>query len=52
MALDVDEFEDESALTVHNWTQLGCSAQARPLGGHKGISLGAHELGPHLFIMP
>ena len=29
-----------------------CSAQARPLGRHKGPSLGAHELGPHSFTMP
>ena len=37
---------------IPDWTQLGCSAQARPLGTHKGPSLGAHELGLHSFTVP
>ena len=52
MAFNVDEFEDGSALTVPNWTHLGCSAQVHPLGRHKGPSLGAHEPGPHSFTVP
>ena len=48
---DVDEFDDKSALTVPNWARLGCSAQARPLGGHKGTGLGAHKLGPHSTVL-
>ena len=52
MTFDVDEFKDRLALTVPNWARLGCSAQACPLEGHKGTSLGAHELGPHSFTVP
>ena len=37
---------------IPDWTQLGYSAQARPLGRHKGPGLGAYEPDPHSFIVP
>ena len=52
MAFDVNGFEDRSTLMVPNWARLGYWGQGRPLGGHKGTSLGAHEPGPHSFTVP